>query len=203
MTRSVCLLLFSPTAPFRQTSQCMSCSATLSTCVLIALANSVFMTSSYPCHMYWSTCCSKACVSTPNGRGHSWLPSAVGKVYREFAVEHGTCHAFLYACTHIFCRPFNSLCDHLMRAAENWQASIPFCAKCLAESSGVSGWLLIKSRAIRAFSRMMILIAFVTISSGLLPLIEGLCVQILFLDLRFSVVCIHIFCFSLLKAKSC
>jgi len=90
-----------------------------------------------------------------------------------------------------------------MRAAENWQASIPFCAKCLAESSGVSGWLLIKSRATRAFSRMTTLIAFVTINGGLVPLIEGLCIQILYSDLRFSVVCIHIFCFSLLKEKSC
>jgi len=49
--------------------------------------------------MHWSTCCSKACVSTPDVRGHSWPPSAVGKVYREFALDHGTCHAFLYACT--------------------------------------------------------------------------------------------------------
>jgi len=79
-----------------------------------------FTTSS--CRMHWSTCCknfaSKACVSTPDGRGHSWPPSAVGKVYREFALDHGTCHAFLYACTQIFYRPSNSLFDHSMRAAE-------------------------------------------------------------------------------------
>jgi len=58
----------------------------------------------------WSVCCSKACVSTPDARGHSWRPSAVGKAYREFAVDHGTCHAFLYACTQIFqliLRPFD------------------------------------------------------------------------------------------------
>ena len=58
-----------------------------------------------------STCCSMACVSTPDVRGHSWPPSAVGKVYREFAIDHGTCHAFSYACTQIMCRPSNSLCD--------------------------------------------------------------------------------------------
>jgi len=78
-------------------------------------------------------------MSTPDGRGHSWLPCAVEKVYREFAVDHGTCHAFLYACTQIFCRPSDSLCDHSMRAADNRKAPILFCAKSSAESSGVSG----------------------------------------------------------------
>jgi len=116
-----------------------------------------FMTSS--CRMHWSTCCSKACVSTPDCRGHSWPPSAVGKVYREFALDHGTCHAFLYACTQIFYRPSNSLFDHSMRAAENQKALIPFCAKSSAESSGVSGWLLIRSRATLAFPRTTSLVA--------------------------------------------
>jgi len=58
--------------------------------------------------MHWSTCCSKACVSTPDGRGHSCPPSAVEKVYREFAVDHGTCHAFLYACIQIADPPTHS-----------------------------------------------------------------------------------------------
>ena len=114
-------------------------------------ASIIFFTTS-SCRMHWSTCCSKACVSTPDGRGHSWPPSAVGKVYREFAHDHGTCHAFLYACTHILCRPSNSLCDHSMRAAENRKAPIPFCAKSSVASSGVNGWLLIRSRATLAFS---------------------------------------------------
>mmetsp|Transcript_42065 Transcript_42065/g.61835 ORF Transcript_42065/g.61835 Transcript_42065/m.61835 type:complete len:250 (-) Transcript_42065:174-923(-) len=121
-------------------------------------ASIIFLTTS-SCRMHWSTCCSKACVSTPDGRGHSWPPSAVGKVYREFALDHGTCHAFLYACTQIFCRLSNSLCDHSMRAAENRKAPIPFCAKSSAESSGVSGWLLIRSRATLAFSRTTSLVA--------------------------------------------
>jgi len=73
-------------------------------------------------------------------------------VYREFAVDHGTCHAFLHDCFQISCRPSKSLDDHSMRAAENRKAPIPFCAKSLAESSGVSGWLLIRSRATLAFS---------------------------------------------------
>jgi len=107
--------------------------------------------------MHWSTCCRKACVSTPDGRGHSWPPSAVGKVYREFALDHSMCHAFLYACTQIFCRLSNSLCDHSMRAAENRKTPIPFCAKSSAESSGVSGWLLIRSRATLAFHVLPVL----------------------------------------------
>jgi len=78
-------------------------------------------------------------MSAPDGRGHSWPHSAVGKVYREFALDHGTCHAFLYACTQILGRPSNSLCDHSMRAVENRKAPIPFCTKSSAESSGVSG----------------------------------------------------------------
>ena len=107
-----------------------------------------FTTSS--CRMHRSTCCSKACVSTPDSRRHSWPPSAVEKVYREFAVDDGTCHAFLCACTQIFCTASNSFCDHSMRAAENLKALIPFCAKSLAESSGVSGLCLITSRAMTA-----------------------------------------------------
>jgi len=103
--------------------------------------------------MHWSTCCSKAYVSTPDDRGHSWPLSAVGKVYRYFTVDHITCHAFLYACTQIFCRTSNSLCNHSMRAAKNWKAPIPFCAKCSAESSDVSGWLLIRSRGNLTFSQ--------------------------------------------------
>jgi len=87
--------------------------------------------------MRWSTWCSKACVSTPDGRGRSWPPSAVENVYREFAVDHGTCHAFLYAFTQILCRPSISLC----RAAEKRKAPIPFCVKNSTKSSGVSGWL--------------------------------------------------------------
>jgi len=54
-------------------------------------ASMIFLTTS-SCRMHWSTCCSKACVSSPDGRGLSWPPSAVGKVYREFVVDHGTCH---------------------------------------------------------------------------------------------------------------
>ena len=52
-----------------------------------------------------------------------------------------------------FCRLSNSLCDHSMRATENWKAPIPFCAKSSAKSSGVSEWHLIMSRATLAFSR--------------------------------------------------
>ena len=116
-----------------------------------------FPTSS--CRMHWSTCCSKACVSTVDGRGHPWPPSAIWKVYQEFVVDHGTCYTFLYACTQIFGRPSNSLGDHLMRAAENQKALIPFCAKGSAEDSGISRWLLIRSCATLAFSRTTSLVA--------------------------------------------
>ena len=45
----------------------------------------------------------------------------------------------------------------------------------------------------------MIMIAFITIKSGLVPLIEGLCAQILYLDWKLSVVCAHIFLLCLAK----
>ena len=48
----------------------------------------------------------------------------------------------------------------------------------------------------------ILIIAFITINSGLVPLIEGLCVQI-FLDLKLLVVCVHIFCFSFSGGKLC
>ena len=121
----------------------MSCIANLWIWVLNAL--SYFFTIS-PCRMHWSTCCSNACVSTPDSMGHSWPPPAVENVYREFAVDHGTCHAFVYAYTQIICTPSNSLCDRSMRPAENRTVPNPFCAKSSAESSGVSGWLLIRFR---------------------------------------------------------
>ena len=54
-------------------------------------ASTIFFTTS-SCRMHWSTCCSKACVSTPDGREHLWPPSAVGKVCGEFAVDHATVH---------------------------------------------------------------------------------------------------------------
>ena len=117
-------------------------------------ASIIFYTTS-SCRMRWSTCCSKACVSTPDGRGHSWPPSAIGKV----TLDHGTCQAFLYACTQIFGRPSNLLCDHSMRAAENRKVPIPFCAKSSAKSSGVSGWLLIRSHATLAYLRTSSLVA--------------------------------------------
>ena len=51
-------------------------------------------------------------------------------------------------------------------------------------------------------SVIMMMIAFMTINSGLTPLIEGLCAQIFTLDLRLSVVCVHIFCFSFSEGKT-
>ena len=49
------------------------------------------------------------------------------------------------------------------------------------------------------------MMAFITINRGLVPLIEGLCAQLesIILDLRFSVVCVNIFCFSFSEEKTC
>jgi len=44
-------------------------------------------------------------------------------------------------------------------------------------------------------SDVMMMIAFITVRSSLVPLIEGLCAQIYF-RFEISVVCVHIFCFS-------
>ena len=49
---------------------------------------------------------------------------------------------------------------------------------------------------------MMMMIAFITVRSSLVPLIEGLCVQIYF-RFEISVVCVHIFCFSFSEEKIC
>jgi len=45
----------------------------------------------------------------------------------------------------------------------------------------------------------LIMIAFITTKSGLVPLIEGLCSQISYC--RSTLVCVHIFCFSFSKGK--
>ena len=129
----------------------MICSATLSTCVLSCTGIVFFTTSS--CRMHWSTCCSKAFVSTFDCMGHSQPPCAVEKVYSEFAIDHSKCNTFLYVLYQFFCRPSNSLCEHLMRAAKNRKAPIPYCAKSSAKSSGVSGSLCIRLRATLVFSR--------------------------------------------------
>ena len=48
------------------------------------------------------------------------------------------------------------------------------------------------------------MIAFITINIGLVPMIEGLSAQIIYiLFLRLSVVCVHIFCFSFSMEKTC
>ena len=47
------------------------------------------------------------------------------------------------------------------------------------------------------------MIDFITINSGLVPLIEGYALKSYILDLRLSVVCVHIFCFSFSKEKMC
>ena len=46
-----------------------------------------------------------------------------------------------------------------------------------------------------AHNQVMMMIAFITVRSSLVPLIEGLCAQIYF-RFEISVVCVHIFCFS-------
>ena len=49
---------------------------------------------------------------------------------------------------------------------------------------------------------MMMMIAFITVRSSLVPLIEGLCAQVYF-RFEISMVCVHIFCFSLSEEKIC
>jgi len=53
----------------------------------------------------------------------------------------------------------------------------------------------------RIFSEMM-MIAFITIKSSLVPLIEGLCAQIYF-TFEISVVCSHLLLFFFVKEKTC
>jgi len=49
---------------------------------------------------------------------------------------------------------------------------------------------------------VMMMIAFITVRSSLVPLIEGLCAQIYF-RFEISVVCVHILCFSFSEEKIC
>jgi len=49
---------------------------------------------------------------------------------------------------------------------------------------------------------MMMMIAFITIKSSLVPLIEGLCAQIYF-RFEISVVCSHLLLFFFVKEKTC
>ena len=49
---------------------------------------------------------------------------------------------------------------------------------------------------------VMMMIAFITVRSSLVPLIEGLCAQIYF-RFEISVVCVHLFCFSFSEEKIC
>jgi len=50
--------------------------------------------------------------------------------------------------------------------------------------------------------RVMMMIAFITIKSSLVPLIEGLCAQIYF-RFEISVVCSHVLLFFCVKEKTC
>ena len=51
-------------------------------------------------------------------------------------------------------------------------------------------------------AQVMMMIAFITVRSSLVLLIEGLCDQIYFRS-EISVVCVHIFCFSFSEEKIC
>jgi hypothetical protein len=51
-------------------------------------------------------------------------------------------------------------------------------------------------------SLLMMMIAFITIKSSLVPLIEGLCAQIYF-RFEISVVCSHLLLFFFVKEKTC
>jgi len=50
---------------------------------------------------------------------------------------------------------------------------------------------------------MMMMIAFITTNSGLVPLMKVYALKSYILDLRLSVVCVHIFCFSFSEEKMC
>jgi len=60
-----------------------------------------------------------------------------------------------------------------------------------------------KRRVLAFYFSMLMMFAFITIKNGLVPLIEGLCAQILYFGLRLSVVCVHIFCISFPEEKIC
>jgi len=51
--------------------------------------------------------------------------------------------------------------------------------------------------------RKMMTIAYITINSGLVPLIEGLCAQILYFRFEIIGACVHISCFSFPEEKIC
>ena len=73
-------------------------------------ANMIFLPTS-SCCMHWSACCSRACVSTLEGKGYSWPASEPGKVYREFVVDQGTYRAFSNA---VLNRQWNAYVVHLV-----------------------------------------------------------------------------------------
>jgi len=102
-------------------------------------------------------------VSTPDGRGHSGPPSAVGKVYREFAVDHDTCHAFLYACTQIFLQTFHLTLQPFDEGCRESEGIDSF----LCEEFGRKMWrqrvALIRSRATSFFTDYVSCGAHVTI----------------------------------------
>jgi len=55
---------------------------------------------------------------------------------------------------------------------------------------------------LKYFCKMM-MIAFIIIKSGLVPLIEVYALKSVILDFRLSVVCVHTICFSLSERKIC
>ena len=79
-------------------------------------------------------------MSTPDGRGHSWPPSAVGKVYREFALDHGTCHAFSYACTQILFRPSFQTLQLILRLFDEGCREMEGADSFLCEEFGRKFW---------------------------------------------------------------
>jgi len=62
--------------------------------------------------------------------------------------------------------------------------------------------MVYRNNAGRLGSGLMMMIAFITIKSSLVPLIEGLCAQIYF-RFEISVVCSHLLLFFFVKEKTC
>ena len=100
-----------------------------------------------------------------------------------------------------------SASEKITRSTENgrfwtWRCATITGEECVGGLQICSGKSLDLSRHWASKSgNLMMMIAFITVRSSLVPLIEGLCAQIYF-RFEISVVCVHIFCFSFSEEKN-
>ena len=146
-----------------------------------------------------------------NQKVHTFSSSVcIDKQYEIFHTSDATCTNFSTEISVNFCPwlgdshvsgCYCSVCCTHFRRNTNWSWDWFYS---LSSRDDIDTFDVYISRSLKrwVYKLLMMMIAFITIKSSLVPLIEGLCVQIYF-RFEISVVCSHLLLFFFVKEKTC